>query len=298
METDIQRIWRDLEWIAAQPRPAETARLEACRQYCERELTTAGWNVDRRRFSANDSMMTSLQGTNLVCRLPGQPESGRKFILGAHLDSRPETRGADDNASAVAVLLEVARILGHELSAEDGDALTVQPELLVFDLEENGMLGGAFHAAGCRADGDDVCGMVSLEMLGYCSHKPGSQTFPSEFADRYPDIGDFIGVVGNQNSESLIRHFHRALESVPNLPCEFMQVPENGLTFPPTRLSDHSPFWDEGYAALMITDTSFMRNPHYHLPSDIPETLDREFLHNVAEGVLRATRKLIRDGLR
>lgn len=298
IETDIQRIWADLEWLANKPRPAESDRLEECREYCEQILNSAGWQVERRHFEAADSVGISRKGINLVTTSANPAEGRAKFILGAHLDSRPETPGADDNASAVAVLLEVARLLGPELTADAAPSTPVQLELAVFDLEENGMLGGAFHAASCRAAGESVCGMVSLEMLGYCSEKPGSQTFPPELADRFPDTGNFIGIVGNQVSDPLIRHFSRAFNSVPNLPCESLQVPDNGLTFPPTRLSDHSPFWDEGFAALMITDTSFMRNPHYHLPSDTPETLDRGFLHNVAEGVLRATRKIVTDGLR
>ena len=135
--------------------------------------------------------------------------------------------------------------------------------------------------------------MVSLEMLGYCSHEPGSQNFPPELADHFPDVGNFIGIVGNQISGDLIQTFRDAFRSVPDLPVESLQVPENGTSLPPSRLSDHSPFWDEGFSAAMVTDTSFMRNPHYHLPSDTPETLDADFLHKVTEGVLRATRSIV-----
>ena len=292
METDINRIWTHLEWIASEPRFAETARLEECRQYCERELAQAGWQIQRCPFDAVSSSGQSVSGVNLVATQPAHNPARATFILGAHLDSKEDTLGADDNASAVAVLLEVGRLIGAALSKQksvDG----VNLELVVFDLEEHGMLGGAFHAAECRRVGRDIKGMVSLEMLGYCSHERGSQQFPPELADRYPDTGDFIGVVGNQISKELIDTFCRAFDVVPGLPCESLQVPDNGIPLPPTRLSDHSPFWDEGFPALMITDTSFMRNPHYHLPSDTPDTLDREFLHKVAEGVLGGTRTLI-----
>ena len=291
MKTDITKIWQHVEWIAAEPRYAESDRLEQCRAYCERQLTDSGWHVDRRKFSSADQMQRTVNGINLVARRnPAAADASRTFVLGAHLDSRENTPGADDNASAVAVLLEIARLTGPAHAATVPGSVDL--ELVVFDLEEQGMLGGAFHAAHCRQQQVPLVGMVSLEMLGYCSHEPGSQTLPEGLQGIYPDVGNFIAIVGNQNSESLIGHFSRAFRGVDQLASESLQVPENGLPLPPTRLSDHSPFWDAGYPALMITDTSFLRNPHYHEPSDTPETLDRDFLHKVAEGVLNAVTEL------
>ena len=280
MRTSINRIWTDLEWLASCPRFAETERLEECRRYCEQSLVDAGWLVNRVPFQSR--CKTRLwQGVNLVC--PPKVTERPVLIIGAHLDSKEQTPGADDNASAVAVLLECARLF----SSWPDDA-AVGLELVLFDLEEHGMLGGEHHAAACRRQDRNLVGMVSLEMLGYCSHEPGSQNFPPEIADRYPSVGDFIGIVGNQNSAALIDSFVSAFRTVPFLKTESLQVPQNGNLFPATRLSDHSPFWDHGYPALMVTDTSWMRNPHYHEPTDTPGTLNREFLHSVAEGVLEA----------
>lgn len=291
--TDIDRIWQHLEWIASEPRPEESERLEKCRQYCEQHLRDAGWKCDREPFRAVSPNETSLSGINIVCGHPEMGSQAATFVLGAHLDSRAETPGADDNASAVAVLLEVARLIGPKIAAAEASDVQTTLELVVFDLEEHGMLGGAHHAVQCRRRQRHLYGMVSLEMLGYCSNEPGSQQFPPELADRYPEIGNFIGIVGNQNSGQLIQQFVKAMQRVPGLPVEFLQVPQNGMAFPPTRLSDHSPFWDEGFPALMITDTSYMRNPHYHEPTDTPDTLDREFLHKVADGVLAATESIV-----
>jgi Zn-dependent M28 family amino/carboxypeptidase len=287
-------------WLASEPRPAESDRLEECRRYCERELSAAGWSIQRQPFSAADSMLRGLKGINLVARRPSSEAAAADrpvFVLGAHLDSREETPGADDNASAVAVLLETARVLGEEQSVSDWKQAAVDLELVVFDLEEHGMLGGAFHAESCRQSNRNLCGMVSLEMLGYCSHEPGSQSMPEQLQGIYPDVGNFIGVVGNQNSEALIKHFGTAFASIAELPHESLQVPDNGLPVMPTRLSDHSPFWDAGYPALMITDTSFMRNPHYHLSSDTPETLDPEFLNKVKDGVIAGIKRLLQNGV-
>jgi Zn-dependent M28 family amino/carboxypeptidase len=292
MQMDIDRIWTHLSFLAAEPRFAESARLEACRRYCEDALAKAGWQTERRPFTASGDSVTSYHGINVVAQFGQQPSSDDnkrpRFIVGAHLDSKAETPGADDNASAVAVLLELAQVLGDHKPSIVTSGEGVVLELVIFDLEELGMLGGAFHAESCRTAECSLVGMISLEMLGYCDHSPGSQSLPEALQGRYSDVGNFIAVVGNQNSGSLIRHFEASFRSVADLPAESLQVPENGQVLPPTRLSDHSPFWDAGYPALMITDTSFMRNPHYHLPSDTLETLDREFLHKVSEGVLRA----------
>src|SRR5262249_4614126 len=107
----------------------------------------------------------------------------------------------------------------------------------------------------------------------------------------------FIAVIGNQNSDRLVESFRAAMQTVPGLPVETLSVPHDGNYLQATRLGDHSPFWDAGYAAVMITDTSFLRNPHYHFPTDIPETLDYRFLHQVTQGCLEAIRYILRHGL-
>ena len=120
---------------------------------------------------------------------------------------------------------------------------------------------GAEHARLHQQQQTDLRGMVSLEMLGYCDPTPGSLTLPRELIGLYPDTGDFIAIVGNQNSTTLIAAFQQGMEKVNGLPVEILQVPQNGEMLQATRLSDHSPFWDAGYPAVMITDTSFLRNP-------------------------------------
>lgn len=235
-----------------------------------------------------------LSGVNLVARHPDHPTgSGPRFCVGAHLDSRPDSPGADDNASAVAALLEIARLLPDRWPERP----RLELELIAFDLEENGMLGGVEHARLMKTGGVDLAGMVSLEMLGYRDGSSGSQLLPRSLVGLYPDTGDFIAVIGNQNSERLIERFCAGLKQVPELPVEWLAVPSNGQYLQATRLSDHSPFWDAGYSALMITDTSFLRNPHYHLPSDTPDTLDMEFLERVAQGCLEAVRLILAEGV-
>ncbi len=293
MQVDRNLLEAHVAELARVPRPAESDRLEECRTYVAQSLERSGWRVNRHAFADDDDDGRSLHGVNLVAEHPDRPlGAGPRLCVGAHLDSRPETPGADDNASAVATMLEIARILPERWPTE----AALDLELVAFDLEELGMLGGAEHARCSRANSVDLRGMVSLEMLGYCDHAPQSQALPRELVGLYPDTGDFIAVIGNQNSGALIEAFSAGLEQIEGLPVETLAVPDNGNYLQATRLSDHSPFWDAGYAALMITDTSFLRNPHYHMPTDTPETLDFDFLHLVTRGSLEAVRGLIAQG--
>jgi hypothetical protein len=298
-ETDRSLIEAHMTELTKVPRPCHSKELEACRGYVTRRLEDYGWDVRRHDFDVlNDvgelNLGENLRGTNLVATRRGHFESGRpRLCVGAHLDSRPDTPGADDNASAVAAMLEIARLLPSTWP----DVAKLELELVAFDLEENGMLGGREHARLSKESGIDLRGMVSLEMLGYCDHTPGSQSLPRTLRGLYPDTGNFIAIIGNQNSASLIEQFGVGMKVVSELPVETLQVPDNGNDLQATRLSDHSPFWDAGYPALMITDTSFMRNPHYHMPSDTIETLDMEFLHLATEATVKAVRRLLKQNI-
>jgi Zn-dependent M28 family amino/carboxypeptidase len=294
MPVDRQRLQAHLDQLAAAPRPSGSVELDAARNYVTRELESSGWNVTRQPWDVLADPGGPLHGINLVAEHARHPlGGGPRFVVGAHLDSRPNSPGADDNISAVATLLEIARVL--PLDWPDPAALAL--ELVVFDLEENGMLGGEFHARQCLEQRTDLRGMVALEMLGYCDRRPKSQALPRSLVGLYPDVADFIAILGNQNSDILRRAFAAGMRDVPGLAVETVRLVENGNLLQASRLSDHSPFWDAGYPALMITDTSFLRNPHYHMPTDTADTLDMDFLHHVAEGCYRATLAIVRDGL-
>lgn len=296
---DSRRLHEHLVTLATVPRPCHSKELEAAREYVTRQMEDFGWTVRRHEFSVfNDvgdlNLEEQLHGVNLIATRSDCFQSERpRLCVGAHLDSRPDTPGADDNASAVAVLLEIARLIPSLVPK----TAELELELVAFDLEENGMLGGREHARLAKQDGVDLRGMISLEMLGYCDHAKGSQQLPRSLVGLYPDTGDFLAIIGNQNSGELITQFHSGAKSVEELPLETLQVPENGELLQATRLSDHSPFWDAGYSALMITDTSFLRNPHYHQSTDTVDTLDSEFLFQVAKSCLKAIKYLLAAGL-
>ena len=215
------------------------------------------------------------------------------MILGAHYDTVPTTPGADDNASAVAVLLEVARQLKP-----------LQPQrtvrFLAFPCEEPphfaiGEMGSQVYARQCRERHERIVGMLCLEMVGFYCDEPGRQQVPEQIPRAlrwvFPRRGDFLCAVGNLRSWRLVWAFRRGFKRAVGFPLFSIALPEAVHAI---RLSDNSSFWDQGYPALMLTDTSFLRNPHYHLSSDTPDTLDYDRMAQVTLGVAGAVAHLAR----
>ncbi|MCP9887860.1 M20/M25/M40 family metallo-hydrolase [Cyanobium sp. ATX 6A2] len=220
-------------------------------------------------------------GSNLIFRLPGQNPRLEPLLIGAHYDGPLHSIGADDNATGVAALLELAR----RWSATPPR----RPVWLVaFDQEEWGMLGSKALATELHQGGQQLRLMVSLEMLGYTSP---TQDYPlPAMRQIYGEVGDFIAVVGNAGAALTLPKLARGLGA--HVKTKVLPVPNGGRAIPDVRLSDHSPFWDAGYDAVMVTDTSFLRNPHYHQMSDTIDTLDLPFLAAVTEGLDAALSRL------
>jgi Zn-dependent M28 family amino/carboxypeptidase len=275
-QVDSLRLCRNLEIIIGERSPfSDQNHLAAVETFIEEEFSSSGLAVESDYFVYNGTRYR-----NIVAR--SRPmQDGPVVILGAHCDSVPGSPGADDNASGVAVLLEAARLLAQIKQ------LHSQVLFCAFNLEELNMIGSTAFARKLKAAQVEVEAMISLEMVGYTEHHPGSQKYPAGLGWKYPDRGDFIGVVGNWHSNHLLRRFAESMRQVAGLPVETLSVPGNGLLIPAVRLSDHSPFWDLGYPALMVTDTSFFRNPHYHGRSDTLDTLDLDLMAKVCDGVVR-----------
>ena len=246
--------------------------LEQVAQYLQREFSRIGLEVEEDSFQWEGKTHK-----NILAVKRGKILPDRVVILGAHYDTVPGSPGADDNASAIAVLLEVARNI-QMISL--GSTL----KLIAFGLEEYGYVGSLHYVERARREGEEIRGMLSLEMVGFTGPR---QDYPSYLDPKqYPPVGDFIGIVANEKSKALLEVVRRTFKTqIPQLPSEFLLVPGNAIGMEEVRLSDHSPFWDHGFPALLVTDTAFLRNPHYHLPSDTMETLDFEFMRKVAVGV-------------
>jgi Zn-dependent M28 family amino/carboxypeptidase len=274
-EVDPQRLRRILEFIVAERNPFSGQRhLAEVESFVEAELKSDGINAENDCFSYEGKSFR-----NIIGELGAPADS--IVILGAHFDSVIGAPGADDNGSGVAVLLESARILAQT---------PLRSRLLIcaFNLEELNMIGSTHFVKKLKSAKAPVRGMISLEMVGYTDSRPGSQLYPAGLRWLYPDRGDFIGVIGNLKSVSLLRRVAREMRQVPELSVQTLAVPGKGEMIPAVRLSDHAPFWDANYPALMLTDTAMFRNPHYHRGSDALETLDVEFMAKVCQGVIRA----------
>ncbi|MGA7935132.1 MAG: M28 family peptidase [Kovacikia sp.] len=224
--------------------------------------------------------------TNLILNLPAKPgrPDNPPILIGAHYDAVPGTQGADDNASGVAVLLELARLFSEEP--------TYYPiQFIAFDLEEYGLQGSDDYAQALYDQKQSVRLMLSLEMLGYCSNEPNSQKYPAGLQYFYPSKGNFIGLIGNLATLPDLIHLSRSIRKV-GVPAEWLPAGKRGMIVEATRMSDHAPFWDRGYRAIMVTDTAFMRNPNYHKPGDRIETLDLNFMAGICQGLAEGLRQL------
>lgn len=212
------------------------------------------------------------------------PNSNKRIVVGAHYDSFKGLPGADDNASGVAALMELARMLS---SAN----LKVPVQLIAYTLEEppyfgTDDMGSAFHAKELTEKGVDVVAMISLEMIGYYADTPHSQTYPIPMMDLvYPDRGNYIAVVGNLFEVGLIRQVKYAMQSVMRMDVYSINAP---VIIPGIDFSDHMNFWHHGFPALMITDTAFYRNLAYHSEEDTWDSLDYPKMADVVNGVYQA----------
>lgn len=260
-------------------------RHQLTQHYIRTEL--AQWGTPTSQRLVRQGQPSNHNSHNWQLTIPGKQSTASPILVGAHYDTVPGSPGADDNASGVAVLLVLAELLSSD---------SWQPkrpiQLVAFDLEEYGLVGSKTCAEELRSQNKPLHLMLSLEMLGYFTDEPNSQRYPLEALSRlYPSTGNFIALVGNLSTipkmMSLKRQFKKA-----GAPCQWLPVPNHGKQIPRVRDSDHSPFWDAGYPAIMVTDTANLRNPHYHSASDTLETLNIEMMANVTQGLARSLSRL------
>lgn len=251
--------------------------LKAAENYVFRELEALGYPVTRQAF-----ICQRVEVANVIA---GRIDPRGYYLLGAHFDTVAGTPGADDNASGVAVLLEVARLVkGLE---------TPRPWVFVgFTTEEppaffTPYMGSRVYARTARKNREQILGMLCLESVGYFTDAPYSQHIPLPLKFMgYSTTGNYLGLVGNWHSRPLLAALERSFRAAAALPVATLAVPWGGGLIPETRLSDHANFWDEGYQAVMLTDTAFLRNPHYHTPHDTMQTLNLDAMVEITLGLV------------
>jgi hypothetical protein len=285
---DQQRLRQHVERITAFG-PRSRADLHATRstvEYIRRELVAYGYRPELRPVATEAHGPGSDYGfENILAERRSNSAGAGILEIGAHYDTVPGTPGADDNASGVAALLEIARVLAdarprHKL------------RFCWFALEEDGRDGSRAHVRRLREQHEPLLAAFIFEMIGFTSNAPGSQATPLRVPLLFspPRRGNFITVVGNWRSGAVGNRFESAARRyTPGL--RYFSVNRLGGLFRDALRSDHKPYWDAGYAAVMLTDTADFRNPNYHRAADRVNTLDFAFMAQVA----RATAATVLD---
>lgn len=282
---DPARLEAHVRALAARPRGwQDTQGLSSAFEYVERELNLSGAGARPQVYRVQGREFHNLRA---LFGPPGPP----RLVVGAHLDTAGGLPGADDNASGAAALLELARLLKERPPR-------VPVELVVWTLEEppffrSKEMGSRRHAAELRAAGAPVVLAVSLECLGVFKDEPGSQAYPLPLLSWvYPSEGNYLALVGRTGEAGLMRRAKAAFRGATDLPVCSINAPAwvQGIDF-----SDHASFWQEGYPALMVTDTAFNRNRNYHTGADTPEKLDYHRMAKGVQGVLGIIEGLARE---
>ncbi|MDQ3951157.1 MAG: M20/M25/M40 family metallo-hydrolase [Gemmatimonadota bacterium] len=283
----LERHVRELAGRIGERNSVHYGALEQAAAYVERELASLGYTVVSQQWTSADGRAFR----NLEVTLPGRGKPAEVVVVGAHYDSNRGTPGADDNASGVAAVLELARLLqGHPHARTIRFVAFVNEELPFFGTADQG---SRRYVAALKQRGDDVRSMLSVETIGYYATGPKTQLYPKPLNWFYPDTGNFIGFVGNLSSRPLVHEAIAAFRRHTSFPSHGAAAPES---IPGVGWSDHEAFWAAGIPAIMITDTAPFRNPYYHTRGDTPDRIDYERMTRVVDGLVAVVRELARGG--
>ena len=286
MKAQNKRLYTDVEFLTSVSPARNYQNLESLNKvanYITNEFGKLESNVIEQKWIADNN-----EYKNIIVKY--NPEKKKRLIVGAHYDVCGNQPGADDNASAVAGLLEAARLVfGNKPNLDYGI------DFVAYCLEESPffgteLMGSYVHAKSLYDSNTEVIGMVCYEMIGYFSDEPNSQPFPTpELASLYPSTANFIIVVGIQEHHAFNMHIHELMSKDSGIDVQVISFPSSGDL---AGLSDHRNYWEFGYPALMINDTSFIRNPNYHEQSDTIDTLDFDKMTEVVNSSYRAIKKI------
>ena len=292
-QVDSNRIRADLEYLeGVRHRTAGLAQLKNAQDTIRNLFLAQGLIYEEQAVPFGN-----YTGKNLIGNLPGTAFAEKVVINDAHYDTVSNAPGADDNGSGTTGFMEAARILSPY-------PFKKTLRFIGFDLEESGLVGSTRYVSQGIPAGETIEGVFNHEMIGYWSDEPNSQTLPQGFSLVFPAAaatvaandyrGDFITNVGNTNSQPLALLFSTAAQQyVPDLKVLTLDVPGNGQIAPDLRRSDHTPFWEAGKQALMLTDGANFRNECYHTPGDtLNEKLNFTFLSNVVKATIAAMAQL------
>ena len=283
VQADLRRHVEELAGRIGERNLHHRDSLRAAADYVEKEFQAAGLAVAIESYEVDGESVA-----NLVATLPGRNRPDEIVLVGAHYDSIFGSPGANDNASGVAALLCLARAL----AAKGENNRTIR--FVAFVNEEPPYfqtwgMGSRIHARRAKSRGEKIVAMLSLETLGYYSEELNSQYFPFHLGLFYPWTGNFVGFVADRNSRELLFEAVAAFRRHARFPSEGLSAPGwiTGVDW-----SDHWSFWEEDYAAIMVTDTAPYRYPHYHTEEDTPDKVCFDCLARVTGGIAQVVRAL------
>jgi Zn-dependent M28 family amino/carboxypeptidase len=285
-----ERLRGHVEHLAARIGERNLGRpgtLEAAADYVEAQLHASGYEVRRQVYAVR-----GVASANLEATLAGDARAQEILVVGAHYDTVPGSPGANDNASGVAALLEIARALCSlrpNLTLRFVAFVNEEPPFFMTPRQ-----GSRVYAREARAGGEDIRLMAALETIGYYSDAPDSQRYPPIFRFFYPNRADFIGLVSDFRSRRRMRHLARAFRETSDFP---LQQVATFRFIPGVAWSDHLSFWSEGYRAVMVTDTAYLRYAYYHSAEDTPDKLNYVPFAQVTTGLARAFSALAMNGV-
>ncbi len=258
-----------------------TKNLDRCAEYIRAHFKKAGAETSIQEFTVLKKKYQNVIG------FFGDKAGGR-IVIGAHYDARINTPGADDNASGVSGLIELAYLIGKE-------KINTGIEFVAYALEEPPFfgtedMGSAHHAKLLHDRKVSVKCMIALEMIGYFSSEPGSQLYPvPALKIFYPNKGNFIAIVGRLDQRKIVKKIKGLMKGATDLPVYSVNAPiiVSGIDF-----SDHRNYWKYDYDAVMITNSAFYRNPEYHEPGDTAERLNYELMGKAVIQVFEAIKGL------
>jgi hypothetical protein len=258
-------------------------KLAHTAEFVAAELSAAGYTVQRQEYDVDGTICA-----NLEVEIVGLTRPDEIVIIGAHYDSVPNCPAANDNGSGMAAVLSLARAF-----CDSRNDRTLRFVAFVNEEEpyaHTDRMGSWVYARRCRQRGEKILAMLSLETIGYYSDEPGSQKYPRPLGFLYPSKGDFIAFVGNTRYGRLVRQVVRVFRQNEQFPAQAGAVPE---VFSDIGRSDHWPFWQEDYPAIMVTDTAPFRYRHYHTAEDTVDKVDFERMARVVRGLRSVVKTLV-----
>jgi Zn-dependent M28 family amino/carboxypeptidase len=257
--------------------------LVAAKDFLTKELEQAGYQVREQKYTIADKTFS-----NLEVEIPGSSLADEILVIGGHYDSAFNSPGANDNATGAAAVLALAReFVGTKPMRTLRFVEFTNEEPPYFQTKNMGSL---VYAQAAKQRDDKIVGMFSLETLGYFTDKENTQKYPPPLSSLYPDRGNFIGFISDIDSRELLRNTIRSFRAQTKFPSEGVALPSSiqGVGW-----SDQWSFWQQGYQALMITDTALFRYPHYHTNEDTLDKIDVEKLSRVTYGISQVIRDFV-----